>query len=67
MAPTVEEHPRRLFDINLKSGETVHVWADRICRPGASEPMYKLKRGDCIVGEFQAEHVIGWSVGEHDA
>ena len=67
MAPTVEEHPRRQFAINLKSGETGHVWADRICRPSAGEPIYKLKRDSDIVGEFQAEHVIGWSMGEHDA
>ena len=65
MAPVVEEPPRRQYAINLKSGETVHVWADRICRPSAEEPLYRLKRADAVVAEFAAAHVIGWSMTEH--
>lgn len=66
MAPTVEEPTKRQYDINLKSGETVRVWADRICRPSAQEPLYRLKRDNSIVAEFAAEHVIGWSMVERD-
>ena len=63
MSPTVEEKPERIYCIRLKSADAeIRVSAGTICKPSEGDNTYRLKREGNVVGEFEADEVIGWWV-----